>query len=184
MTDTTPHVPIKRLPQPYPPHRGAVRSFTTKQPFGRFVISNLTRYKMAKRDSWIVEDRASGALRTFWTRHEGLAAIHELLTPPSGPLAFLERFVVWSAPTDPVTDNDAVLYDRVTGRFWKRKLDNTVHESIAVMMRLQPYLSGEYHERQRIRYPAPPAEWARPTSNGAGAAGRAAINSRRTASQP
>jgi hypothetical protein len=167
---------IKRLTTPY--HADAIRSYVTRAPFGRFVVSLLSRNKTAQRDSWVVEDRATGAVEKRWTREECLDLIDKTMSPPTGNLAFLERFLVWKMPHDPITGYDCVLYDRVTGRYWKRELDPSIHESIRLMTRLQPHLPGDYHERDRIRFPTVPDEWFHSTSN-SGVEGRKEAAKRR-----
>ena len=95
---------------------GAVRSYTVKN--GRFLVSRWSKHHGSARNAWSVRDTLTGSLTRHWTRNEAREAVALLVTPSN---LKVDRFLI--LPREHASDDleDVVLYDRVTGRWWKRQ---------------------------------------------------------------
>ena len=94
---------------------GAVRSYTVKN--GRFLVSRWSKHHGSARNAWSVRDTLTGSLTRHWTRNEAREAVARLATTSSMEV---DRFLI--LPREHASDDtdDVVLYDRMTGRWWKR----------------------------------------------------------------
>lgn len=155
-TVTTSRIPVAALrgerPVRLTPVRcspGAVRSYTSVAPRGRFVVDCMTKLDRTTRDGWRVSDRATGVVETCWNLKGCLGIIRLLLAPPAPTEP---RFVVLNMPADAMTGEDCVLYDRVTGQWWPRVRSFQLNEDVKAMTGLVASLPGEYNVRRPVTY--------------------------------
>lgn len=131
-----------------PPSPGAVRSYTTVAPRGRFVVDCLTRARQTTRDGWCVTDRATGARQSCWNLRDCLDLVRQLIAPPR---ANESRFTALRLDTPTLFGRDCVLYDRVTGQWWERSSAQLADDT-AVLESLLPSLPGWYGKRHMVTY--------------------------------